>query len=101
MTKNTENLNITAFDAMRLDRELLRSIAGKVSSPLHELEKKIETLLAQQRHLEKALRAANLKEATNHAKTLLATAETVNGTPAIIAHVAFNATTVIGLLAGR
>ena len=78
---------LTAFDAMRLDRELLRNIAGKVSSPLHELEKKIETLLAQQKDLEKALKAANQKEAVSHAKTLLATAETINGTPAIIAHV--------------
>ena len=78
---------LTAFDAMRLDRELLRTVAGKLSSPLHELEKKIETLLAQQKDLEKALKAANQKEAVSHAKTLLATAETVNGTPAIIAHV--------------
>ena len=78
---------LSAFDAMRLDRELLRSIAGKVSSPLHELEKKIEALLAHQRDLEKALRAASQKEAASHAKTLLATAETINGTPAIIAHV--------------
>ncbi len=78
---------LTAFDAMRLDRELLRSVAGKVSSPLHELEKKIETLLAQQRDLEKALKAAHQKEAVAHAKILLAAAETVSGTPAIIAHV--------------
>ncbi len=78
---------LTAFDAMRVDRELLRNVAGKLSSPLHELEKKIETLLAQQKDLEKALKAANQKEAVSHAKTLLATAETINGTPAIIAHV--------------
>ncbi len=78
---------LTAFDAMRLDRELIRSVAGKVSSPLHELEKKIDALLAQQRDLEKALKAAGQREAAGTAKTLLTSAETVNGTPAIIAHV--------------
>ena len=78
---------LTAFDAMRLDRELIRNVAGKLSSPLHELEKKIDALLAQQRDLEKALKAAAQREAAGTAKTLLTSAETVNGTPAIIAHV--------------
>ena len=72
---------------MRLDRELIRSVADKVSSPLHELEKKIDALLAQQRDLEKALKAAGQREAAGTAKTLLTSAETLNGTPAIIAHV--------------
>ncbi len=34
---------------------LIRSIAGKISSPVHELEKKIEALLAHQKELEKQL----------------------------------------------
>ena len=78
---------LPAFDAMRLDRELLRTVAGKLSSPLHELEKKIDALLAQQRDLEKALKAAAQREAAGTAKTLVTSAETINGTPAIIAHV--------------
>ena len=78
---------LTAFDAMRLDRELIRSVAGKLSSPLHEVEKKIEALLTHQRDLEKALKAAQQKEAVGLAKTLLTSAETVNGTPAILAHI--------------
>ncbi len=78
---------LTAFDAMRLDRELIRTVAGKVSSPIHELDKKIEALLAHQRELEKSLKAAQQKEAAGNARSLLATAETINGTPAIIAHI--------------
>ena len=78
---------LPAFDAMRLDRDLIRTVAAKVNSPIHELEKKIEALLAHQRELEKALKAAAQREATGTAKTLLTSAETVNGTPAIVAHV--------------
>jgi len=75
---------LTAFDAMSLDRELIRSIAGKVSSPVHELEKKVDALLAQQKELEKSLRSATMKEAANTAKSLVARAKEINGTPAII-----------------
>ena len=66
---------------------LIRTVAGKLSSPIHELEKKIETLLAHQRDLEKALKAAHQKEAAGNAKSLLATAEIINGTPAILANI--------------
>jgi len=31
---------LTAFDSMKLDRELIRTVAGKVNSPVGELEKK-------------------------------------------------------------
>ncbi|MBI5800679.1 MAG: hypothetical protein HZA92_08130 [Verrucomicrobia bacterium] len=79
---------LTAFDAMRLDRELIRTVAGKLSSPIHELEKKIEALVAHQRELEKSLKAAAQREAAGTAKTLLASAENVNGTPSIIANIA-------------
>ena len=50
-----------------------------------ELEKKIDALLAHQKELEKALRSAAQREAVGKAKSLLARAETVNGTPSIIA----------------
>ncbi|MBI4660353.1 MAG: hypothetical protein HY735_16070 [Verrucomicrobia bacterium] len=75
---------ITAYDVMKLDRELIKSVAGKVNSPLHELEKKIENLLEQQKALEKQLRAMQQKEAANAAKNLIAKAATINGIPAII-----------------
>jgi alanyl-tRNA synthetase len=74
---------LAAFDGMRLDRELIRSLAGKVNSPLHELEKKVESLLAHQKELEKALRAAQQRNASNAASELLARAAEVNGIPFI------------------
>ena len=75
---------LTAFDAMRLDRELIRSIAGKVNAPIHELEKKVESLLEHQRQLEKSLKAAAQREAAGQAKDLILRAKTINETPAII-----------------
>jgi len=75
---------LTAFDAMRLDRELIKNVAGRVGSPVHEFEKKIESVLAQQRELEKQLKAAQQREASNVAGELLGRSETVNGTPVIV-----------------
>ena len=77
---------LSAFDSMKLDRELIRAVAGKVNSPIHELEKKIETLLAHQKELEKSLRTAHQKEAAGTAKDLAARVETVNGVPVILAN---------------
>ncbi len=77
---------LSAFDSMKLDRELIRAVAGKVNSPIHELEKKIETLLAHQKELEKSLRTAHQKEAAGTAKDLAARVETLNGVPVILAN---------------
>ena len=77
---------LSAFDSMKLDRELIRAVAGKVNSPIHELEKKIETLLAHQKELEKSLRTAHQKEAAGTAKDLASRVETVNGVPVILAN---------------
>ncbi len=74
---------LTAYDAMKLDRELIRTVAGKVNSPIHELEKKIEALLAQQKALEKEIQIAMLRNASNAASELLGSVQTVNGTPLI------------------
>jgi alanyl-tRNA synthetase len=78
---------LTAFDAMKADRELIKTVAGKVSSPIHELDKKIEALLAHQKELEKQLKAAQQREASNAASELLERVQTIGGTPAIIHHV--------------
>ena len=67
------------------ERQLLRAIADKVNSPLGELEKKIEALLAQQRALEKQLLALTQERAAQTARNLLSQAQTLNGTPALIA----------------
>jgi alanyl-tRNA synthetase len=73
-----------AYDSATAEIERLHSLATKVGTPLPELEKRIEGLLAQQKELEKALKAANQREAAGRAKDLLAGAETINGIPAII-----------------
>ncbi len=76
---------LTAYDVMRRDRELIKTVAGKINSPMHELEKKIEALLAQQKKLEKEIKTAMQRNASNAASELLGRAQTVNEIP-FIAH---------------
>jgi len=75
---------LTAYDAMKLDRELIKAVAGKVGSPVHELDKKIEALLAHQKELEKQLKSAQQREASNAASELLGRVHITNEIPAII-----------------
>jgi alanyl-tRNA synthetase/REP element-mobilizing transposase RayT len=63
---------------------LIKLLAGKVNSPVHELEKKIEALLEHQKELEKSLKVFQQREASNAASRLLEEIQTVNGMPAII-----------------
>jgi alanyl-tRNA synthetase len=74
---------LTAYDVMKLDRELIRTVAGKINSPIHELEKKIESLLAQQKALEKEIQIAMQRNASNAASELLSSAHLVNDIPLI------------------
>jgi alanyl-tRNA synthetase len=78
---------LAAYQTARQEAEMLRSIAGRVNAPVNELEKKIEALLAQQKEMEKSLRAAGQKEAAGRAKELLAKADTSGSVPAIIANI--------------
>ena len=64
--------------------QLIKSLAGKVNSPVHELDKKIEALLAHQKELEKQIRSAMQREASNAASRLLEEIQTINDIPAII-----------------
>jgi len=77
---------LESFATAVTDAERLKNLAGLLNSPLGELEKKVESLLAQQKDLEKALKAAAQREAAGQAKDLSAKAETINGTPAIVAN---------------
>jgi len=81
---------LSAYDLANQQLHLIRSIAGKINSPVGELEKKIEALLAHQKELEKSLKAAQQREAAGSAKDLVAKAETNNGIPAIIANLGAN-----------
>ena len=65
------------------DLHLIKALAGKVNSPVGELEKKIEMLLAHQKELEKQVRIALLRNASNAASELLGRAHTINGIPLI------------------
>jgi len=74
---------LTAYDVMKLDRELIKTVAGKVNSPIHELDKKIESLLAHQKTLEKEIQIALQRNASNAASELLGSAQSTNGIPLI------------------
>jgi alanyl-tRNA synthetase len=63
---------------------LIKHLAGRVNSPVHELERKIEALLAHQKDLERELRTAMMRNASNAASELLGRAQTVNGIPLIV-----------------
>jgi alanyl-tRNA synthetase len=63
---------------------LIKLLAGKVNSPVHELEKKIESLLEHQKAMEKQIKIAQQREASNAASNLLEEIKTINGVPAII-----------------
>ena len=77
---------LTAYGLANEQLQLIKSIAGKINSPVGELEKKVEALLAHQKELEKSLRTATLKEAAGNAKDLMTRAETINGVPTIMAN---------------
>ena len=63
---------------------LIKTLAGKINSPVHELEKKLEAMLSHQKELEKSLRAANQRQAAETGKSLAAKAASIGGTRAII-----------------
>jgi len=78
---------LTAYDLANQQLQQIRSLAGKVNAPVGELEKKIEAMLAQIKDLEKSLRTASLREASNAASELLGRVQTINGIPAVIHNV--------------
>ncbi len=66
---------LEAYNAARSDADLIKQLCGKVSAQgAHDIEKKLEALLAQQKELEKNLKAAQQREASGRAKELLSTA---------------------------
>jgi len=75
---------LEAYGRANNELQLIRGLAGRLNAPVHELEKKIESLLSRQKELEKSLRAATMREASNAASELLERIQTVNGVPAII-----------------
>ena len=75
---------LNAYAAATAEAERLKALATKLGAPLGELERKLDAVLSQQKDLEKALKAALQREAAQKATGLLASAETLNGTPVIL-----------------
>jgi alanyl-tRNA synthetase/REP element-mobilizing transposase RayT len=78
---------LEAYRRANEELHLIKSLAGRLNSPVHELEKKIELLLEQQKALEKSLRTATMREASNAASNLLEHVHTINGIPTLIHNV--------------
>jgi alanyl-tRNA synthetase/REP element-mobilizing transposase RayT len=78
---------LEAYRKANEELHLIKTLAGKVNSPVHELDKKIEALLAHQKELEKSLKSAQQREASNVASNLLEQVHAVNGVPTIIHNV--------------
>jgi alanyl-tRNA synthetase len=63
---------------------LIQTLSDKVNSPVHELEKKIEALLEHQKIVEKQLKSAQQREASNAASRLLEEIHKINEIPVIL-----------------
>jgi len=74
---------LEAYRRANDELHLIKTLAGKVNSPVAELEKKIEALLAHQKELEKQVKIAQQRNASNAASELLGRAQTVDGIPFI------------------
>jgi len=74
---------MAAYDLANQQAQLIKGIAGKLSSPVQELDQKVEAVLAQQKEIEKALRAAIQRNAAQTAAWLLTRKQDVNGVPLI------------------
>ena len=77
---------LEAYDQARAASDRILGLAGKLNAPLGELEKKLDALLAEQKELQKQLKAVQQRQAADTACSLLAKAETLGSTPAIIAN---------------
>ena len=69
------------------DLALIRLVAGKLNTPIQELDKKVESLLAHQKELERQLKAASQKEASALAKSLMSGIVELGGVPSLIASI--------------
>jgi alanyl-tRNA synthetase len=75
---------LTAYQHANQQLDLIKSLASRVNTPAAELEKKIDSMLAHQKELEKQLKAFQQKQAGSSARALLAKARTLGVLPAII-----------------
>jgi alanyl-tRNA synthetase len=75
---------LEAYRRASEELHLIRALSAKVNSPVGELERKLESLLGQQKEMEKQIKGMQQKQATEVARGLTAKAQTLGSTPAII-----------------
>jgi alanyl-tRNA synthetase len=75
---------LRAYEKSHGEAALISTLAAKVNSPVLELEKKIESLLSQQKNLEKQLKAAEQKQAAELARALMKNAPAAGAVPSIV-----------------
>ncbi|MFN2475400.1 MAG: alanine--tRNA ligase [Chthoniobacterales bacterium] len=75
---------LNAYEQAKHDQEFIRSLAGKLNSPINDLEKRVDSMLAQQKALEKTIKTLEQKQAVETARELVAKAETIGDVPAIV-----------------
>jgi len=63
------------------DSHRLQNIASQINCPAAEIERKIESILAQQKELEKALKASRARDAAARARDLIEHTQNISGTP--------------------
>jgi alanyl-tRNA synthetase len=75
---------VEAFDHAVRDGGRLVALAERLNSPIAEIEKKLDALLSQHKELEKALKAAQQREAAGQARDLLSEVETIADIPVLV-----------------
>ena len=77
---------LNAYEFALADGDRLKSLATKLGSPLADVEKRVDSMIAQQKELEKQLDSLRKKQAAATAGALRADAQIIHGTPSIFAH---------------
>jgi alanyl-tRNA synthetase len=75
---------LEAYKRAHDELQLIKTLSGKVNSPIGELEKKVDSMLAQQKELEKQLKAMQQKQASELGRSLAAKAQTLGSTRAVV-----------------
>ena len=77
---------LVAYDQARATADRIADLAAKLNAPQAELEHKLDSLLSEQKELQKQLKAVQHRQAAQTATSLLGRAETLGATPAIVAN---------------
>ncbi len=73
-----------AYERSREEDDLLNRLAGRLNAPISELDKKLDSVLAQQKQRERQLKTLQQKLASRTARELSREARTIGGAQAIV-----------------